>query len=289
MVLLQEKSNADEAGANSAGADSTNSSVTDPVWSGQGKTLSRNRNRNGRRQHLRCKKKRTEQYSSNECLDGTEAEVYIDVAEHHEDSRKRKQSMDDDELVSVSDGIRYIKREDNVGVKIEISQEYLFDEPSGEQEVEKNRSDGKEYPTVNDGKMYKNSEYDYDNVKTENSQEYLFVESFGHQDNVKDKNEFEDVEQDIITKYGSDLQSTKVVERPSTSPGCSSFTPGHFPMEVPATEKKKNPTRKCVVCCLKCDQTGKPVRKESRYMCKHCNVALCIVPCFEKYHINNHS
>ncbi|XP_076036471.1 uncharacterized protein LOC143022234 isoform X2 [Oratosquilla oratoria] len=173
------------------------SSVTDPVWSAQGKRLGRNKKVNGRGQHLRRKKKRTEQNSSDECLDGTDAEVYIDVAEHHEDSRKRKHSMDDDEeLVSVSDGIKYIKSEDDVGVKIEISQEYLFDEPSGEQEVEKNRSDGNEFPSVNDGKTYNNSEYDYDNVETENSQEYLFVESLGDQD----KNEVEDVEQRMKLK-----------------------------------------------------------------------------------------
>ncbi|XP_076036508.1 uncharacterized protein LOC143022255 [Oratosquilla oratoria] len=196
---LHDELTKDEAGVSSAGVDSINSSVTDPVWSAQGKTLGRNKKVNGRGQHLRHKKKRTEQNSSDECLDGTDAEVYIDVAEHHEDLRKRKHCMDDEEeLVSVSDGYIYIKSEDDVGVKIEISQEYLFDEPSGEQVVEKNRSNGKEFPGVNDGKTYNNNEYDYDNVKTENSQEDLFVESLEDQDNVKDKNEVEDVNLNVI-------------------------------------------------------------------------------------------
>lgn len=88
----------------------------------------------------------------------------------------------------------------------------------------------------------------------------------------------------IFGKYGPALPP-RSPGRPSTSPGSLRHTPGgHFPMEVPPTEKKKNPTRKCVVCSLKRDHRGKQVRKESRYMCKVCQVALCVVPCFEKYH-----
>ena len=79
----------------------------------------------------------------------------------------------------------------------------------------------------------------------------------------------------IFDKYGPARRS---LGRPSTSPGSLRHTPGgHFPMKVP-------PTRKCVVCSLKRDHRGKLVRKESRYMCKVCQVALCVVPCFEKYH-----
>lgn len=90
---------------------------------------------------------------------------------------------------------------------------------------------------------------------------------------------------DIIANYGSDLPPKRSTGRPSTSPGSSRYTSGgHFPMEVPATEKKANPSRKCVLCSRKRDHRGKPVRKESRYMCKLCQVPLCVVPCFEKYH-----
>ncbi|UYV61742.1 hypothetical protein LAZ67_1006248 [Cordylochernes scorpioides] len=52
----------------------------------------------------------------------------------------------------------------------------------------------------------------------------------------------------------------------------------HFPSLVPPTEKKKNPTRYCRVC------GANKKRKESRYMCKDCDVALCVVPCFETFH-----
>ena len=88
-----------------------------------------------------------------------------------------------------------------------------------------------------------------------------------------------------MRKYVAALPPRRPPGRPETTTGSSRYTPGgHFPMEVPPTEKKKNPTRKCVVCSMKRDQRGKPVRKESRHMCKVCQVALCIVPCFEKYH-----
>ncbi|UYV60146.1 hypothetical protein LAZ67_1000131 [Cordylochernes scorpioides] len=52
----------------------------------------------------------------------------------------------------------------------------------------------------------------------------------------------------------------------------------HFPSLVPPTEKKKNPTRYCCVC------GANKKRKESRYMCKDCDVALCVVPCFKTFH-----
>ncbi|XP_076036784.1 uncharacterized protein LOC143022442 [Oratosquilla oratoria] len=111
----------DEPGVCSAGPDSASSSARDPSWSG----CLRNREKIG-------------QNSSDECLHGNEPEVYIDVAEHPEDSRNRKHSMvDDEESKSVSDGRKYIKNEDNIGVKIEISQEYLFDECLGDQDTMK--------------------------------------------------------------------------------------------------------------------------------------------------------
>ncbi|XP_076036699.1 uncharacterized protein LOC143022412 [Oratosquilla oratoria] len=115
----------DEAGVCSAGPDSASSSERDLSWNG----CLRNRIK-------------TEQNSSDECLHGNEPEVYIDVAEHPEDSRNRKHSMvDDEESESVSDGRIYIKSEDSIGVKIEISQEYLFDESLGDQDTMKCRNE----------------------------------------------------------------------------------------------------------------------------------------------------
>ena len=91
---------------------------------------------------------------------------------------------------------------------------------------------------------------------------------------------------DIIAKFGCHLPQKRSPGRPSTSEGSLlQYTPGgHFPMEVPPTEKKRNPLRKCHVCSRKRDHTGKPIRKETRYMCKSCKVPLCVVPCFENYH-----
>ena len=52
----------------------------------------------------------------------------------------------------------------------------------------------------------------------------------------------------------------------------------HFPDFVPATEKKKNATRKCKVC------TANGKRSDTRYQCNECDVGLCVVPCFKLYH-----
>ena len=89
---------------------------------------------------------------------------------------------------------------------------------------------------------------------------------------------------DIVTKYGPELPPRRSPGRPSAVAACARYTPGHFPKEIPSTEKKANPTKRCVVCSQKRGHRGKPVWKESRYMCKLCLVASCVVPCFEKYH-----
>ena len=56
----------------------------------------------------------------------------------------------------------------------------------------------------------------------------------------------------------------------------------HYLFPIPATGKKNNPTRKCVVCAT----AGK--RRESRYICAYCEdqIPLCIYPCFVQYHSN---
>ena len=62
------------------------------------------------------------------------------------------------------------------------------------------------------------------------------------------------------------------------------LTGRHFLKLVPANEGKDAPTRRCKVCCSHVDQNGKKIRKETRYYCSDCDVALCVVPCFESYH-----
>ena len=47
------------------------------------------------------------------------------------------------------------------------------------------------------------------------------------------------------------------------------------------TEGKKWPQKKCVYCRRK-----NGVRKDTRYICMQCNVALCKEPCFSDYHCN---
>lgn len=53
---------------------------------------------------------------------------------------------------------------------------------------------------------------------------------------------------------------------------------GHYPQFLPGTEKKEISQRRCVVC------TSHSQRKMTRIRCKKCDVALCMVPCFENYH-----
>jgi len=58
----------------------------------------------------------------------------------------------------------------------------------------------------------------------------------------------------------------------------------HFIDYCPPTAKKQNASRMCVVCCSKVGESGKKVRKETRYCCPDCDVGLCLVPCFKLYH-----
>lgn len=54
----------------------------------------------------------------------------------------------------------------------------------------------------------------------------------------------------------------------------------HFPSMYEATEENKRPPcKRCVVCAKS------KIRKETRYTCVNCNVPLCVVPCFERYHV----
>lgn len=50
-----------------------------------------------------------------------------------------------------------------------------------------------------------------------------------------------------------------------------------FLKKLPPTNKKCHPTKRCVWC------KTKSIRKETRYYCINCDVALCAAPCFELY------
>ena len=66
----------------------------------------------------------------------------------------------------------------------------------------------------------------------------------------------------------------------------------HFLGKIPVPAGKKKATRNCVVCnpgerkMYKNKNIKLPNRpgSESIYFCKQCDVALCVVPCFELYH-----
>jgi hypothetical protein len=60
------------------------------------------------------------------------------------------------------------------------------------------------------------------------------------------------------------------------------LTERHFPFLVPPMAKRKDAMRKCIVCIQ--TNVGQRKRKESRIMCRQCDVGLCIFPCFELYY-----
>lgn len=57
----------------------------------------------------------------------------------------------------------------------------------------------------------------------------------------------------------------------------------HFPIRLEPTPGKAKPTRQCVLCSKKRNANNKPVRRESSWSCKACDVVLC-VECFLPYH-----
>ncbi|KAH8026148.1 hypothetical protein HPB51_016459 [Rhipicephalus microplus] len=88
---------------------------------------------------------------------------------------------------------------------------------------------------------------------------------------------------EIITKYSPNT-GTKKKGRPGRPLNAKRFGERHFPSHIPPTEKKQEPTRRCVVCYMKRDVNGKNIRKETSTWCRWCEKALCAVPCFERYH-----
>lgn len=91
---------------------------------------------------------------------------------------------------------------------------------------------------------------------------------------------------DLITKIIEAYCSTEAQTkgRPSSLPNPLRMTERHFPDYIPPTDKKENPTRVCQVCSRTKDRNGKKIRKESRYWCADCEVALCVAPCFRIFH-----
>lgn len=89
--------------------------------------------------------------------------------------------------------------------------------------------------------------------------------------------------QKTMEKYHSDAMKPKP-GRPSQTLSPLRLTERHFLEYIPPTEKKVNPTRQCGMCSRVKDANGKKIRRESRFYCPDCNVALCVSPCFRVYH-----
>ena len=66
--------------------------------------------------------------------------------------------------------------------------------------------------------------------------------------------------------------------RPSLEQSPLRLTAQHFPDEIPPTSCNSKPQRRCHVC-----YTNKQ-RKQTYFMCKECDKALCVSPCFKIYH-----
>jgi hypothetical protein len=81
----------------------------------------------------------------------------------------------------------------------------------------------------------------------------------------------------LINEYKRVVPSkSSVRKRHSELP--SRLTERHFMAKSPPSAKKVKTMARCVVCL------SRKLRRESRYECKQCKVALCVEPCFETYH-----
>lgn len=83
--------------------------------------------------------------------------------------------------------------------------------------------------------------------------------------------------QNVITGLLEDWEPRQIKQgRPSNTPTPQRMTGQHFPGKY--EDKKFKPD--CEVCSDR--KNGK--RHQTSYYCKQCNIPLCVVPCFERYH-----
>lgn len=75
------------------------------------------------------------------------------------------------------------------------------------------------------------------------------------------------------------LEPKTLLKRKAPLP--SRLTERHFLGKIPPTNNKINAARRCYVCANTKNQKR---RKETRYLCKQCDIALCFEPCFEIFH-----
>ncbi|XP_071744489.1 piggyBac transposable element-derived protein 4 [Lepeophtheirus salmonis] len=97
------------------------------------------------------------------------------------------------------------------------------------------------------------------------------------------KRSFLEFKMDIIEGL---LEDNREAKRQVThkSLNIARLTERHFISHVPPNKVKKEPCRRCIICCAKKNSEGNKIRKETRFWCEDCKVGLCIDPCFKEYH-----
>ena len=88
---------------------------------------------------------------------------------------------------------------------------------------------------------------------------------------------------DVITSSSEDGSPTPTLRSPVHDPSTRLYGgyKRHHIERIPDTEKVCKPQKRCRVCYRKGS------RKETRHLCKECNVPLCLGKCFENYHSKN--
>ena len=82
----------------------------------------------------------------------------------------------------------------------------------------------------------------------------------------------------LLQKYGTEKSFSPGAKSSLESKDPARLTGNHFPEYIPANDKNANPSK----CCV---HHGKQkIRKETRFQCETCQVALCPVPCMKSYH-----
>ena len=92
----------------------------------------------------------------------------------------------------------------------------------------------------------------------------------------------------IITKHHTGVRQFTGGCPSGSGDAPTRLTDRHFPSLIPPTASSEAPLRECRVCGAS-KRDGKRIRKQTRYMCATCGaVALCLVPCFKRYHTLTH-
>lgn len=84
---------------------------------------------------------------------------------------------------------------------------------------------------------------------------------------------------DASVDVSSDVPVTSGPQ-PRSLPPPARLTERHFPTHTSDTPSGKTCQRRCIVCS---EKRGRG-RKTTTYMCRQCNLPMCVVPCFELYH-----